>query len=155
MLLLLPFLSMAQKTHPNNDRIVVSDKEPENWRILSQEDRHLEAASELLYQVQADTSRNAHADYWHIGQMYAMIEDYEKASFYMEKSFDSDDEQYIWYYKGTQAFLRRDKKALRKYAEKLNADHIPYYAGNARTLMKLLNNFDKSYKEALETKSEE
>ena len=64
MLLLLPFLSMAQKTHPNNDRIVVSDKEPENWRILSQEDRHLEAASELLYQVQADTSRNAHADYW-------------------------------------------------------------------------------------------
>ena len=138
------------RTHPNNPGILVTDDAPEKWRVLSNEGKYLEAASELLYFVLSDSTRNAHADYWHIGQMYAMANDYEKAIFYMDKSaIGVKDEQWNWYYQGTIAFLKRDKQQLQKYARLLSKEHSVYYKANADVLKKLLANFEKGYGEAI------
>ncbi|GLU44742.1 hypothetical protein [Allomuricauda sp. NBRC 101325] len=139
-----------EKTHPNNPSVIITDEAPEKWRILSDDGKYLEAASELLFLLLSDSSRNAHADYWHIGQMYAMANDYEKAIFYMDKAaVDISDEQWIWYYKGTIAFLKRDKPKLQKYADLLGKEHSKYYKVNADALEKLLVNFDKGYGKAI------
>ncbi len=146
-----------QKINPNNAGTTISPNyQPEDWRNLSNQGKYLEAASELLYLVQLDSSRNAHSDYWHIGQLYADDNQYHKAIFYLKKSMEGkteeDDEQFWWYYKGTLAFLERDKDQLKKYTELLQKNHTPYYLNNAKTLNRLLTHFDKSYEKAIRSK---
>ncbi|MFC6860741.1 hypothetical protein [Zunongwangia atlantica] len=70
----------GQEINPDNPGTTKSKKYLEdNWRKLSNEGKNIEAASELLYLVMSDSTRNKHADYWHIGQIYAMDNQYEKA----------------------------------------------------------------------------
>lgn len=141
------------KTHPNNSGVIMSDEPPEKWRVLSDENREIEAASELIYLVLSDSTRNKHADYWHIGQLYAATNQYEKAKFYMKRAViePMDDEQWMLYFNGTIAFLERDKVSLEKFAKLLNANHTEYYSANARTLNGLMENFEKTYSEAIKS----
>src|SRR5690606_36414196 len=87
-----------KKTHPNNPGVILTDETPEKWRVLSDQNNYLESASELIYLVLSDTTRNRHVDFWHIGQMYAMADQYDKAKFYMTKALsDPANEQWMWY----------------------------------------------------------
>lgn len=147
-----------QKLNPNNPGVTISDNyKPEDWRTLSENGKYLEAASELLYLVQSDSTRNFHADYWHIGQIYADAGQYDKAIFYMDKSVqgmtEEEDKQYWWYYKGTTAFLKRDKEQLKKYEQLLEKNHTNYYSNNSKVLNRLLKYFDKSYREVIRMQS--
>lgn len=109
-------------------------------------------ASHLLYQVQSDSTRNEHADYLHIARSYGYLNDYEKAIFYLNESMDGlsekDDKLFWWYYKGTLAFFKRDKKKLKLYLDKLKENHSSYYKNNYKTLESLYFNFGKGYLEA-------
>jgi tetratricopeptide (TPR) repeat protein len=139
-----------EKTHPNNPRVILSENQPEKWRLLSQEKKYVESASELIYLVLSDTTRNKHADFWHIGQMYAMANQYDKAKFYMTKAVVGDttnDKQWMWYFYGTIAFLDRDRDSLEKYTKLLNDNHTQYYSANSKTLNRLLANFEKTYRD--------
>lgn len=156
MILFLYFQFNLKAQESNGNRVEVnSKKEPELWMSLEENSKFLEAASYLLYKVQSDSTRNKHADYWHIGRMYGYLNDYEKAIFYLTKStknINPNDEQWWWYFYGTIAFLERDKETLLKYMDKLNKDHSQYYESNAKTLVSLYENFDKNYREASQWK---
>ncbi|SFT04178.1 hypothetical protein SAMN04487906_2678 [Zhouia amylolytica] len=121
----------------------------EKWKTLAQNKQYLEAASELLYLMHADDTRKKTVDFWNIGQMYAMANQYDKAIFYMKKSItDYSDKQWTWYCKGTIAFLENDKQKLALYATDLSEDHDDYYAPNVEILNMLLKNFGKPYEQA-------
>lgn len=153
LILLLCFQTNLKAQESNENGVAVnSKKDPELWMSLEENSQFLEAASYLLYKVQSDSTRNKHADYWHIGRMYGYLNDYEKAIFYLSKSTENinpnDDEQWWWYFYGTITFLERDKEALLKYMTKLNIGHTQYYEPNAKTLVSLYKNFEKGYREA-------
>ena len=63
--------------------------------------------------------------------MYACNNDYENAIKYIKKSSSifnrMFDEGWRWYYKGTIAFLDRDKDKLYHYYSKLNNSNTGYY----------------------------
>ncbi len=122
------------------------------WWKMEREGEYLKVANHLLYKVQSDTTRNTHADYLHIARNYGYLNDYDKAIFYLNKSMDGESEQkdelYWWYYKGTIAFFKRDKKTLEIYLKKLESNYTPFYENNYKTLKSLYLNFDKGYKEA-------
>jgi len=129
------------------------------WYQMDRDGEYLKMASYLLFKVQSDSTRNAHADYLHIARAYGYLNDYEKAIFYLNKSMlgrtGEKDQQFWWYYKGTLAFFERDKKALKKYLENLEANHTSYYENNYKTLKSLYENFDKGYLKASKWKKEE
>lgn len=143
-----------QKINPDNPGTTKTGSYLEqDWRKLSQNGNFVDAASELLYLTLSDSTRNRHADFWHIGQIYAQDNQYQKAIFYLKKSMkdhtEMDDKQYWWYYKGTLAFLQKDKERLEKFSKLLGENHTNYYSNNAKVLKSLLNNFDKPYFEAI------
>lgn len=157
LVLILCFQTHLKAQENNENGVVVKFKrEPELWMSLEENSQFMEAASYLLYKVQSDSTRNKHADYWHIGRMYGYLNDYEKAIFYLTKSTENinpnDDEQWWWYFYGTIAFLERDKEALLKYMTKLSKVHTQSYESNAKTLESLYKNFDKGYWEASQWK---
>lgn len=129
---------------------------PKLWRTLSSEGKYTDAIKILLDSLHTDKNRNKSADYWHIGQLYAYANDYKTAIIYIKKSsgfFDRLlDREWRLYYKGTIAFLKRDKKKLKTCNAKLWKKHSEYYYKNACTLCNLYENFDKPYKEASEIK---
>lgn len=127
-------------------------KEEPIWWEMERNGQYLEVASYLLFKVQSDSTRNKHADYLHIARAYGYLNDYEKAIFYWKKCAENlvpeNDEQFWWYYSGTLAFFERDKIELKKYLDKLEANHSEYYENNYKTLKSLYEKFDKGYKEA-------
>ena len=127
-------------------------KEEPIWWEMERNGQYLEVASYLLFKVQSDSTRNKHADYLHIARAYGYLNDYEKAIFYWKKCAENlvpeNDEQFWWYYSGTLAFFERDKIELKKYLDKLEANHSEYYKNNYKTLKSLYEKFDKGYKEA-------
>ncbi len=134
-----------------NASMVFSQKDEPAWYQMERDQEFLKMASYLLYKVQSDSSRNPHADYLHIARAYGYLGDYEKAIFYWKKCkqvTDGFDDQFEWYYQGTLAFFERDKEKLKKYLDKLEAEHTEYYKNNYNTLKSLYQNFDKSYLEA-------
>lgn len=135
-----------------NEGVYQSKVPVEYWRILSDSDKHLEAASELLFRIQTDSATNRHSDYWHIAQMYGCLNDYKKAVFYLNQSMigltEEGDEQFWWYYKGTLAFFMRDKNTLEYFASKLEKSHTQYYKANSEMLSRLTKNFHLNYCEA-------
>ena len=145
----------SQEVNSDNPGTTKSKKYLEdNWRKLSNEGKNIEAASELLYLVMSDSTRNKHADYWHIGQIYAMDNQYEKAVFYMHKSMqgitEESDQQFWWYYKGSIAFLESNKEDLESYALLLEENHTTYHSNNSKVLKKMLERFDKPYSEVFQ-----
>ena len=75
-----------QKINPDNPGTTKTDSYLEqDWRKLSQNGNFVDAASELLYLTLSDSTRNRHADFWHIGQIYAQDNQYQKVIFYLKK----------------------------------------------------------------------
>lgn len=148
-LLIFPLIFYAQSS---SEKYNCKKEKPELWRILSGEGKYKEAIKVILDSISANKSKNKNADYWHIGQLYAFDNDYKTAIVYIKKSsgfFNKlFDREWRLYYKGTIAFLKRDKKKLKTYNAKLQEKHSEYYYKNACTLNNLYQNFDISYKEA-------
>ncbi|MDD2634749.1 MAG: hypothetical protein PHW82_04550 [Bacteroidales bacterium] len=131
-------------------------RELQAWEVLSQNGKYEEAIVELTQQIDLDNKRLNNKDYWHLGQLYAYKNDYIIAIYYLKKStnlFDRIfDKEWRFYYKGTIAFLKRDKDKLLKYYEKLQKQNSTYYKRNANTLKSLYENFEKGYFEAYNNK---
>ena len=125
---------------------------PTKWSKLANEEKYQEAIKELFIELKNDSLKNKHSIYWHIGQMYAMDNDYKNAIKYFKKSTPFYvwifDREYYLYYKGTIAFVKRNKKRLGYCQKKLKKKNTYYYRRNLETINSLVENFDKSYKEA-------
>lgn len=147
--LLFPLIFYAQSS---SEKYSCKNEKPELWRVLSDKEKYKEAIKVIFDSLQANKKRNKSADYWHIGKLYAFDNDYKTAIVYIKKSsgflIRLFDREWRLYYKGTIAFLERDKKRLKTYNTKLWEKHSEYYYKNACTLNNLYQNFDKSYKEA-------
>ncbi|PLW95056.1 MAG: hypothetical protein C0592_00930 [Marinilabiliales bacterium] len=129
----------------------------QKWELLSQEGKFDEAIIELNRHIDSTGNKSKHQNYWHLGQLYAFNNDYDTAVQYMKKStsiFDLMFDKY-WrlYYKGTIAFLQRDKEKLQKYYLKLLQHNSAYYERNTKTLESLYLNFDEQYFDAYFFKS--
>lgn len=148
--LIFPLFFYAQSSA---EKYSCKKEKPELWRLLSNEGKYKDAIKLLLDSLQANKTKNKSADYWHIGQLYAFDNDYKNAIFYIKKSsgfFDRlFDREWRLYYKGTIAFLKKDKEKLKTYNTKLWIKHSEYYYKNACTLNNLYENFEKTYSEAL------
>ena len=158
--IILIFILVTSFTYGQNQKIntdnpgttKTDDYLEEDWRELSKHGQHVEAASELIFLSMSDSTRNKHADYWHIGQVYAFDNQYKKAVFYIRESMkgksENDDEQFWWYYKGILAFLQKNKNELKKYYDLLEKNHTNYYSNNAKVLKRLFENFEEPYSQA-------
>lgn len=131
--------------------IYSQSKDKPVWWEMERNGKYLEVTSHLLFEVQSDSTRNQHADYLHIARNYGYLNDYEKAIFYLKKSWESTnktDYQFRLYYLGTLAFFERDKDSLKYYMEKLGDNLTSYSKNNFKTLTSLYDNFDQEYLEA-------
>lgn len=146
------FVFTAQLFAQTHKTLTDSLEQNIEWRELRDEGRYSDAIECLRNDLNAvENSKQKHAIYWHIGQMYAFKNDYDSAVTFIKKStsflsylFDS---QFYWYYRGTMAFLKRDKKKLHKYYLKLWPYKNGYYRKNALMLKKLFDDFGKPYSE--------
>jgi hypothetical protein len=78
--------------------------------------------------------------YWHLGQLYAMIDNYDKAIHWMKLSLSYTDPQWQNYVNATIAFLNNNKDLFLKYYKPPNS--------NKPTLDRLYKNWAKPYKVA-------
>lgn len=126
----------------------------EQWRVLADSGRYHEAINILMDSIHMSKqkNRNRKSDYWHAGQLFAFNNEYDSAIVYIKKStgfFDTLlDREWRLYYKGTLAFLKRDKKKLRHEYDKLSKKHSDYYYFNTCKLKALYDNFDQPYRVA-------
>ena len=106
----------------------------------------------MLDSMQGKKQKDKKMDYWHLGQMYACDNDYATAIIYLKKSTNMGgrlmDREWRLYYKGTLAFLKKDKMKLKTCHTRLWGKHSSYYEKNACALKGLYENFDKPYREA-------
>ena len=127
----------------------------ELWRELADSNRYHEAINILLDSIIISRQDNKKGMYWHVGQLYAYNNEYSFAIEYLKKStncFDRIfDREWRLYYKGTIAFLEKDKKKLKRCNDKLCKKHSAYYSFNSLKLKALYDNFDKPYKLAYES----
>lgn len=128
----------------------------QKWEILSQEGHYDVAIFELKKQINLGGKKTKHRDYWHLGQLYAFKNDYDTAIIYIRKSTNIVDllfdKYWRYYYKGTMAFLKRDKDKLYKYYMKMEKENSAYYEGNTNILKSLYLNFEKQYLDAYNCK---
>lgn len=78
--------------------------------------------------------------YWHLGQIYAMLNQNNLGVHYMNKSLSDDDQEWNRYVFATIAFLNKDKVSFEKMLNQKNY--------NIDTLNRLHSNFNKSYQDA-------
>jgi len=137
----------AQTTNCND---LCRKESNELWRELADNGKYQEAIKILLDTIQTSKQKNKNVTYWHIGQLYAFNNEYTSAIEYMKKSTSFLDKvfdrEWRLYYNGTIAFLKKDKKKLKNYNDKLWKKHSDYYYFNACKLKVLYENFDKPYK---------
>jgi hypothetical protein len=127
------------------------------WRILTDQNCNLEAA-ELIERYIEKNAASESSLVWHIAQTRALAGKYRSAIKYAKRSLltpEKDAKSKLrWndYVLGTIAFLEKNKAALLKHRDVLEAEKESHF-GNKMNL-KLLNSFihyyDKSYKYALE-----
>lgn len=148
------FHSCAIFAQTDQNKYVCKKLEKEHWRELSEHGKFKEAISELFDTLQHQKHVNKHSVYWHIGQLYAFDNDYEKAIHYLKKSTNifsrTFDREWRLYFNGTIAFLQKDKEKLQKCYDKLWNKHSAYNEKNALVLKGLYDNFDKTYWEVLQ-----
>lgn len=151
-LVLSPFLCFEISAQTNRSDSSCKKRVLQKWENLSQDGKYEEAIAELRKQMNFEDNKSKHKDYWHLGQLYAFNNDYDSAICYFKKSanmFDLlFDKFWRYYYKGTIAFLQRDKTKLNKYNCKMQKKKSAYYEGSANTLKSLFENFEKEYFEA-------
>lgn len=144
--------SMAQTTNKS----ICKKEAKELWRELADSGRFDDAINILLDSIQKNKQKEKSSYYWHVGQLYACNNEYTKALAYMKKStnfFDKlFDREWRLYYNGTIAFLKKDKKKLKKSNDKLWNKHSDYYYHNACKLKLLYENFEKTYREVYDIK---
>lgn len=124
----------------------------EEWRMHSNSGNYKKAIECLNQELQkAEHRHQKHSILWHLGQMYACENEYDTAIIFLKRSTNLwtclVDRQFYWYYRGTIAFLKRDKKKLYKYYLKLWPYKNGYYRKNALMLKRLYDNFEKPYSE--------
>ncbi len=143
------YSSIAQTTNKNNK---CQKETKELWRELADSGRYNDAITILLDSIKKSKQKDKHGNYWHVGQLYACMNEYTIAIDYIRKStsfFDKIiDREYRLYYNGTIAFLKKDKRKLKIYSEKLWNKHSDYYYSNACRLKVLFENFEKPYRVA-------
>jgi tetratricopeptide (TPR) repeat protein len=146
------FLCFEISAQINRTESLCKKRVLQKWEILSQEGKYEEAIAELQKQMDLEDNKSKHKNYWHLGQLYAFNGDYATAISHLKKStnmFDLlFDKFWRYYYKGTIAFLQRDKTKLNKYNSKMQKKKSAYYEGSTNTLKSLYENFDKEYVEA-------
>jgi tetratricopeptide (TPR) repeat protein len=120
------------------------------WRELADSGKYQDAIDVLLDSLQTSKQKNKHEIYWHVGQLYAFNNEYDSAIENMKKSTNFFnkifDREWRLYFNGTIAFLKKDKKKLKSYSEKLWKKHSGYYYFNAFKLKALYENFNMPYK---------
>lgn len=99
------------------------------WRAIAYEDGCESVAGYLIedYIVKYDIQPHTDNDilFWHVGQMHAHADDYERAKIFFEQSYlpdtPPDEHEYEWalYAEGTIAFLDKDRPALEAAIDKL------------------------------------
>jgi tetratricopeptide (TPR) repeat protein len=143
--------TIAQSTQNN---YVCKKQIKEQWRELAEEGKFKEAINLLLDTIQEHKHIDMHSVYWHIGQLYAFDNDYGNAIRYLKKSTDIFDKladrEWRLYYKGTIAFLQKDKQKLESCYKRLWNKHSAYNEKNAFVLKGLYENFDKTYREVFQ-----
>jgi len=140
---------VAQTTNMNNK---CRKDSKELWRELADSGRHNDAINILLDSIQKSKKKDKYRNNWHLGQLYACIDEYDIAIEYIKKStgcFDVImDREWRLYYKGTIAFLKKDKRKLKVCNTRLWNKHSDYYYINACRLNALYENFEKPYRVA-------
>ena len=135
-----------------------SENQNSKWRDLKREGKYSEAITCLKKEFKVVSNRRQKHDvYWHIGQMHAFNNNYDSALVYIRKSTSwltfLVDRQFYWYYRGTIAFLKRDREKLKRYHLKLWSNKNGYYRKNALMLKAMYDYFEKSYEEIYGTVS--
>lgn len=142
-------VNIAQTTNKEN---ICQMKAKEQWRVYADSGRYNEAIDILLDSIQKSKHKDQKKYYWHIGQLYACIDEYDTAIDYLKKSagfFDTFiDREWRLYYRGTIAFLKKDKRKLYHYTDKLWNKHSAYNYSNACRLKALYENFETPYRVA-------
>jgi len=147
-LLVFTFFSACMAQTTNRD-FVCKKEIKELWRELADSGRYHEAINILMDSIQKGKQKNKKSSYWHVGQLYACNNEYELAIEYLKKSTSFIDQifdrEWRLYYKGTIAFLKRDKKKLKVYNDRLWKKHSDYYYFNACKLKAFYENFGMPY----------
>ncbi len=127
------------------------------WRLLTDQNCDLEAAKLIERYIEKNAASESSL-IWHIAQARASAGKYRSAIKYAKRSLSTPEKdaktKFRWndYVLGTIAFLEKDKAALIKHRDVLDAEKDSHF-GNKMNL-KLLNSFihyyDKSYKYALD-----
>lgn len=126
------------------------------WRKLSKFDSFTVAGNLIVsYLHCANEKLNKYALKWHAGQMFGLAGLNTKSKKYFKKTYTvfskwfggKDGKAWYYYAKGSVAFLDRKKNRLKKIIGKWDK-RIPKDV-NYESLLKLYNNFDKSYRLAL------
>ena len=99
------------------------------WRAIAYEDGCESVAGYLIedYIVKYDIKPHADNDilFWHVGQMHANADNYERAKLFFSKSYEPglspEEHGYEWalYAEGTIAFLDKDRPALEEAIDRL------------------------------------
>lgn len=127
------------------------DQSSKGWRSISSIEGRIAAVEQYLKTYsqngewidntpESDEDLSVSLLHWHLGQLYGMIDDYDKAILYMSLSIAGRDEQWDNYANATIMFLKKDRDGFEKYADGENY--------NSKTLDNLRRNFDRTYKEA-------
>lgn len=124
------------------------------WRALAKAGNYEAAATLQLEFIKKGKVRNLTSLYWHVGQLYALDNQNEKAIHYMQKTqtvftkWLGGEEGKTWYYftKATMAFLQRDRatfnRILLKWERKFPKDK------NYIELTRLDKNWELPYRQA-------
>ena len=109
------------------------DQSSQGWRSLVHADNMNQAIQVLQSYIQkyvkngswanapqGDEGLDPHMLTWHLGQLYAMQNKYDQAIKWMQQSHNPQDSQWSDYVAATIAFLKGDKQALLRYAQKDN-----------------------------------
>ena len=125
------------------------------WRTLSSKGEYIAAAQLVESYLDAHGKAvNRQALHWHAGQLFAMAGANSEASNHFHKTYNvlykwfggADGHTWYYYAKGTVAFLQRNRPRIERYLRKWR-QHYPEDI-NYRALMRLLQNWDKPYKDA-------
>lgn len=114
------------------------------WRKLAHSGKMKEAISYMKNYLKYNKNKldeyQRGGIYWHIGQLYAFLDDYDNAIKYMSKEITDYEYQMgtIYFLKGNKDLLVKNyKELIRKQGKTLNA----------KVLKRFIDNFDKRYKD--------
>ncbi|MFT3910978.1 MAG: hypothetical protein QM737_16280 [Ferruginibacter sp.] len=127
------------------------------WRQLSGSGSFKQAAELIVQYLKCDSkNKNTHSLKWHAGQMFAATGLKKDAKRYFHKTYNifakwfggKDGAAWYYYAKGTVAFIDGKERSLQRIIKKWNNKKLPKDI-NYKTLVKLNDNFEKTYREVL------